>query len=212
MEGPRRSHFAPTVKPTTARRGISGPRPCYAAGVSAFDWRAFLEAVWSSWWHLMTSAAGVAMTVIGIRRGRETSGKIFLGVGLFFLLVALGGIWSDEHNLRTALEHRLDGRDFAIRKAGEYGPLVQEGWKRQVEWIEGQKRPTAPQEAEGWRTRVRQRLDDDFGVDAANRFNIGAAQFPASPLFDHIRRVQELSLIVQEIRRGDLRPLSKPRQ
>ncbi len=179
--------------------------------MGAFDWGAFLAAVWSSWWHLMTSAAGLVMTIIGIWRGRETSGRIFLFVGLFFWFVALAGIWSDEHDRRTALERRLADRDLAISKAVEYGPLVQEGWKRQAEWVEVQKHPAAPQDADKWRIKVRQNLDDDFGVDVANRFNIGAAVYPPNQLFDHIRRVQELNLIVQEIRRGDLHPLSKPR-
>lgn len=68
-----------------------------------------VTALWSSWLSLMTGIGGLALTIYGVWRRKEPTGRVLFFIGLLSLFVASISIWVDEHRARKYAESTSKG-------------------------------------------------------------------------------------------------------
>ncbi len=146
------------------------------------DIGAFVIAVVRHWQGYVTGGFVMAgLAAYEKLSGRAVDRKIYAALffGGFFLLSCFFA-WRDQHRLARLLDDRSDQHE----KADEYAPLLQVARRIMVKWVDVSLRPPATMTlaeaiaaqraaAFAWLDTVKKKLDEDFGVAVAVRFNLG---------------------------------------
>lgn len=184
--------------------------------MSAHEIRDLFTAIWLNWFSLMSGGFGVVMTAYGAWKSQQPAGRIFLVFGLIGMFLALVAAWRDEHRIAEQFDDRARQQEVAAL----YAPFLKEGQKVAVRWADGiLKKDMKIVEEEraasvAWLTKVRSRIESDFGPALANSFNLGAPQgmpLGFSEPQEHDARVRSLNQMILEMHAGRL-PLQIRRQ
>jgi hypothetical protein len=173
------------------------------------DIRRFIVAVVQHWQGLLTGGiitAGVVLYVVVSGHNLARWIYLVLFLGIFFLMSCFLA-WRDEHQ-RAELFH---DRRRQQEKADEYAPLLHEGRKIMVTWVD----PARPRSRESnadqraaafaWMEGVKAKLTEDFGSAVAEHFNLGKPPSVALGLsepMEHEARVITLDHLIAQMRLG----------
>ncbi len=178
--------------------------------------RDLFAVIWLNWFSLMSGGFGVLMTAYGARKSQQPARRIFLVFGLIGIFLALAAAWRDEHRIAQQFDDRARQQEVATL----YAPFLKEGQKIAVRWADGiLKKDMKIVEEErrasvAWLTKVRSRIEADFGSPLANSFNLGAPQgmpLGFSEPQEHDARLRTLDRMILEMRAGRL-PLEIKKQ
>jgi hypothetical protein len=170
----------------------------------------FLATVVRHYHGLLTGGLIAALVVVYVGlSGHELAREIYLVLFLVYFVISCFLTWRDEHRRARLFDDRQRQQEIA----DEYAPLVQQGRKIMVKWVDAARPASKESNAEqraaafAWLDVVRIKLADDFGAAVATHFNLGkplTTDLGVSEPLEHQARVLALDDLIAQMRDGRL--------